>query len=122
MGVMAAPRLGLIAAMAATMALAGCGYKSSLTRLPLATDSMGQAEKDALAEQKAQEKEVVETGLSVPSTINPERIDELRFQLDERPIDPFALPPEGTHGNAPVPFPEAGEKTPEPDQFLKNGS
>lgn len=90
-----------------TLALASCGYQSDLTRLPPDTKMSTKEQKEI----KADERREVRRGLTVPSSINPRRVDELRVQLKERPLDPFGLPPEGADVEQVAPYP--GEEEPD---------
>lgn len=84
---------GLLAALL----LAGCGYQSNLTRLPQGADVPAAA--------RTAERAEVRSGLELPANARPQRVDDLTVKLDKRPDDPFALPPAGTKGATPTPFP-----------------
>lgn len=84
----------------AALLLAGCGYQSSLTRLPPA----GAGDSANRAALRAAERTEVREGLKLPPTAQPQRVDDLTVKLDKRPDDPFALPPAGTDVT-PTPFP-----------------
>lgn len=82
--------------------LSGCGYKSAVTRLEPPNPALT---KEQQQEARATERAQVEAGLRVPADARPQRVDELTVKLDVRLDDPFSLPPEGTSGGKPIPFP-----------------
>ena len=86
----------------ALLALAGCGYKSAMTRLEPPDPALT---KDQQKAARAAERTQVEQGLKIPAPARPQRVDDLTVKLDVRRDDPFSLPPEGTAGGKPIPFP-----------------
>lgn len=86
----------------ALLALSACGYKSAVTRLEPPDPALTQAEQQAA---RAAERAQVQAGLTVPADARPQRVDDLTVKLDVRRDDPFSLPPEGTAGGRPIPFP-----------------
>lgn len=86
----------------ALLALAGCGYKSAMTRLEPPDPALT---KDEQKVARSAERAQVEAGLRVPADSRPQRVDDLTVKLDVRRDDPFSLPPEGTAGGKPIPFP-----------------
>jgi len=99
-------RLGML--VLAGVALAGCGYKAPVTRLPPPDPALTKAEQRGAV---AKERERVEAGLAFPAEARPVRVDELTVKLEERPDDLFRLPPEGTDNARALPFP--GDPLPE---------
>ena len=91
--------------------LSACGYKSAVTRLQPPDPALTKDEQKAA---RAAEREQVSTGLTVPAAARPQRVDDLTVKLDVRRDDPFSLPPEGTTGGKPIPFP--GDPLPQPGQ------
>lgn len=86
----------------ALLALSACGYKSAVTRLEPPDPALTRAEQQAA---RAAERAQVQAGLTVPADARPQRVDDLTVKLDVRRDDPFSLPPEGTAGGRPIPFP-----------------
>lgn len=86
----------------ALLALSACGYKSAMTRLEPPNPALTKAEQTAA---RAAERTQVEEGLVIPADARPQRVDDLTVKLDVRRDDPFSLPPEGTTGGKPIPFP-----------------
>lgn len=96
------------------LGLSGCGYKSAMTRLEPPNPAQTKDEQQAA---RAAERAQVEAGLKVPADARPQRVDELTVKLDVRLDDPFSLPPEGTSGGKPIPFPgDPAVPPPPPDQ------
>ncbi|MCG2841781.1 hypothetical protein L6Q21_12385 [Sandaracinobacter sp. RS1-74] len=90
--------------------LSACGYKSAVTRLEPPDPALTKDEQKAA---RAAERRQVEAGLQVPAAARPQRVDDLTVKLEQRRDDPFSLPPEGTAGGTPIPFP--GDPLPKPD-------
>ena len=88
--------------------LAGCGYRAPLTRLDPALQ--GEARKKA----RTAEKEAIARGLTVGAEARPVRVDDLTVRLEERPADPFNLPPEGSRKAKAIPFPTVPGAPPPP--------
>lgn len=86
----------------AALLLAACGYRAPMTRLEPPNPALTPAEQKAA---RAAERDLVASGLEVPADARPQRVDDLTVKLDMRRDDPFSLPPEGTTGGKPVPFP-----------------
>lgn len=86
----------------AALLLAACGYRAPMTRLEPPDPALTPAEQKAA---RAAERDLVASGLEVPADARPQRVDDLTVKLDMRRDDPFSLPPEGTTGGKPVPFP-----------------
>ena len=96
------------------LALSACGYKSAVTRLQPPNPALT---KDQQAVARATERAQVEAGLRIPADARPQRVDDLTVKLDVRLDDPFSLPPEGTAGGKPIPFPgDPAIRPPRPDQ------
>ena len=93
------------------LGLSACGYKAPLTRLEPPNPALTKDEQQAA---RAAERAQVEAGLRVPADTRPQRVDDLTVKLDVRRDDPFSLPPEGTTGGKPIPFP--GDPLPQPGQ------
>ena len=94
--------------------LSACGYKSAVTRLQPPDPALTKDEQKAA---RAAEREQVAAGLTVPAAARPQRVDDLTVKLDVRRDDPFSLPPEGTAGGKPIPFPgDPAVPPPQPDQ------
>lgn len=107
MGVRAVLLLGM-----ALMATA-CGYKGAVTRLEPPDPALTREEQKAA---RAEERRMVDAGLTVPAAARPIRVDELTVKLEVRRDDPFSLPPEGTQTSRKVPFP--GEEVDPDDRPL----
>lgn len=93
-------RMGVLLALG--VALCGCGYKGTVTRLEPPDPALSREEQKAA---RRAERREVEAGLTVPASARPIRVDELTVKLEVRRDDPFSLPPEGTQTSRKVPFP-----------------
>lgn len=102
---------GLLVGM--LLSLSACGYKSAMTRLEPPDPALSKTEQKMA---RSTERLQVEQGLRVPASAHPQRVDDLTVKLDVRRDDPFSLPPEGTAGGRPIPFP--GDPAPEPTGIL----
>lgn len=69
--------------------LAGCGYKGPLTRI-----EPGALPPAELKEARAAERLAMEAGLKPTAEQRPVRVDDISIRLEDRPDDPFNLPPE----------------------------
>lgn len=94
------------------LATAACGYKGPVSRIDPDDRSIGRTERQAL---RAAEKAEVEAGLAIPAEARPVRVDDLQLRLEERPADPFSLPPAGTDAvTAPFPGTDRPSAAPAP--------
>ena len=93
----------------ALLALSACGYKSAMTRLEPPDPALTKEQQQAA---RAAERAQVQAGLRIPADTRPQRVDDLTVKLDVRYDDPFSLPPVGTAGGKPIPFP--GDPLPQP--------
>lgn len=78
---------GAATLLVATLLLAACGNRGPLVRL----DAQGNPPP---REQRAEQAKMTERALSVTPEARPRRVDDVLRRSEERPDDPFNLPPQ----------------------------